>query len=144
MGTRAAFFVGNPQDTETRKWLGCIAYDGYPDQGIGETFSKVADETGFVAAVEKLKDRDDFCDPKKHGWPFPWADDLFLTDYVYAWFDGRVMLTSFYCGWISLADYMDPAKEDAYHLQAESLPHDTPAPTAWDRSGPDSIMILRA
>lgn len=146
MGTRAQFFVGNPEDVENRRWLGTTAWDGYPDGWIAP-LAKVMSEEGFVNAVKDLAgSRDDFCDPAKHGFPFPWTDDLFLTDYTYAWFDGRVMMTCYHRGWVELRAYLngDDASRGAYHNDVEQLSRNVPAPTStWDRSGPDSIVILR-
>ena len=146
MGTRAQFFVGNPQDLASRVWLGCIAFDGYPD-GDCSALAACSSEAEFREAIAKLAaERKDFCDPAMHGFPFPWTDDLFLTDCTYAWFDGAVRFTRFHQGWIGLAEYLTSDEvQDAYSEREEALPEDVPAPTAtWDRSGPDSIIIVSA
>ena len=146
MGTRTQFFTGDPQDLEGRKWLGTLAWDGYPDGDCG-VLAAAGTEEEFLAAVAGIKAaRRDFCDPAKHGFPFPWTDNLFLTDFTYAFFGGRTQVTNYARGWIGLADYLadGPARE-AYDGQEERLPEDVPAPTAaWDRSGPDSIIVTRA
>jgi hypothetical protein len=36
MGTRAQFFVGNPQDLEHREFLGTVAWDGRPNGDCGD------------------------------------------------------------------------------------------------------------
>ena len=147
MGTRASFFIGNPQDVAARKWLGCIAFDGYPD-GDCEALKSAATEQEFSDAVAVIaSNRDDFCDPAKHGFPFPWTGDLFLTDYTYAWFDGQPMMTCFHRGFVGMQAYEDMSEEDrdAFDEQSERLPSNVPASTAeWDRSAPDSIMVVTA
>lgn len=145
MGTRAQFFINDPQNLETRKWLGCIAFDGYPD-GDCRVLAECASEAAFIEAVGRLaKERDDFCDPAVHGFPFPWTSDLFLTDYTYAWMDGRVMMTCYHVGWIPLFDYLsqDKAAQKVYYDRGDTLPDNVVAPTKWDRSAPDSILIVR-
>ena len=151
MGTRAQFFVGNPQDVAGRKWLGTVAWDGYPDGDVGDTLEDVTTEEGFVIAVAGIAaERRDFCDPAKHGFPFPWHDDLFLTDCTYAFFDGRMQFTYFHSGWIDLAEYLKEGEEGeqvraAYNARrSDVLPSNVPAPTKYDPAGPDSIMIISA
>lgn len=144
MGTRASFFIGNPEHADNRTWLGCIAFDGYPD-GEVNLLAGADCKSDFAARVALLADaRDDWCDPAKHGFPFPWDDDLFLTDYTYAWFGGKVMMTSFHKGWIGLADYLSGTVEAkrAYQSRADTLPGNVPAPAQWDRKAPDSIIIV--
>lgn len=146
MGTRAQFFIGNPQDVENRKWLGCTAWDGYPD-GWVNLLQHATSEADFVRLVGDLtSERDDFCDPQKHGFPFPWVNDLFLTDYTYAWFNGKVMMTGYHTGWIEMREFMRTDNEEgrsSYYEQEDELPRDVPAPSGtWDQSAPDSIMIV--
>lgn len=144
MGTRAAFFVNDPQDLQSRRWLGCIAFDGYPDGDVSK-LAECKSENEFVTVIADLaKSRDDFCDPAVHGFPFPWSHDLFLTDYVYAWMSGRVMMTCFHRGWIALHDYLHQGTsvQDLYNDGADQLPSDVAAPAEYDRSAPDSIMII--
>ena len=141
MGTRAQFFIGNPSDVSTRQWLGCVAWDGYPDGDCGEALLGASTLNDFVAGVEKIAaKRDDFTNPTERSFPFPWKDDLYLTDVTYAFFDGRVQVTCFHAGWRDLTDNMD----DAWNTDAaDELPRDVPAPEAGDKSaGPDSIIIL--
>lgn len=144
MGTRAQFFVGDPEKLTERKWLGCVAWDGYPDSFPGLAPCKTEEE--FTAAVRAIAlTRDDFCDPAKHGFPFPWTKNLFLTDYTYALIGSHVLMTRFDRGWISLTDYLRDAKtRNSYDAgDLDSLPDNVPAPTEkWDRSAPDSIMII--
>ncbi|WP_332690025.1 hypothetical protein [Devosia sp.] len=145
MGTRAQFFIGNPMDLETREWLGCVAWDGYPDGDCGG-LAKASSEVGFRALVADLKaKRDDFCDPAERSFPFPWRNDLFLTDYTYALFDGAVQMTCFHRGFIPLSEYLKgEAVANAYHDGAERLPSNVPAPVSALPPGPDSIIVISA
>jgi hypothetical protein len=138
MGTRAAFFVGNPQDLEKREWLGCIAFDGYP-AGL-EELATVKTEQDFRDFVGSLESRGDFATPKR-GWPFPWEDDVFVTDYTYAFFDEALRLTCFHRGWLTWEEEMKHQEEES-DIE-DSLPTNIPAPKPYDRSQPDSIIIIR-
>lgn len=141
MGTRASFFIGNPSDTVNRDWLGCIAWDGYPS-GDCKALAGATSPEDFIARVESIcRTRDDYCDPTKHSFPFPWSDDLYLTDYTYAFFDGRVQVTCYHAGWRDMAEDMSDAwRDDA----ANELPSNVPAPEGRGPKGPDSIMIISA
>lgn len=146
MGTRAQFFIGNPQDLENREWLGTIAWDGYPEGECG-SLVKASSEVGFRALVAHMRDtRDDFCDPARRSFPFPWQDDLFLTDWTYALFDGAVQATCYHRGFVPLADYMASEEfREAYHSGPEALPKNVQAPGDDDKPrGPDSILIISA
>lgn len=145
MGTRAQFFIGNPQSPDA-KWLGCVAFDGYPDGDIGEALRLVTSEDEFRAAIQAIKtDRDDFCDPAERRFPFPWRDDLFLTDFTYAFFDNQVMATCFHHGWRLLKSF---ETEDGPY--PEDAPDELPSNVlfrfddATNPPGPDSIMIIAA
>lgn len=144
MGTRAQFFIGNPQDLEGRVWLGCVAWDGYPDGDIGDALKECASEAQFREAIATIAERrDDFCDPATRSFPFPWKDDLYLTDCTYAWFDGAVQFTYFHRGFVELADYLaNKSTREAYDEGPEMLPGNVAAPTSDKPRGPDSIMIL--
>lgn len=143
MGTRAQFFIGNPQGVENREWLGCVAWDGYTDGDCGETLRNVTSPEAFRDAVEKIKaKREDFTDPREHSFPFPWRDDLFLTDVTYAWFDDAVRATCYHSGWRLLEAFFDKDKEPYDEGAADELPSNVPAPTGSGPAGPDSIMIL--
>ncbi len=54
MGTRAQFFIGNPSDLASRVWLGCVAFDGYPDGDCGEALVKAKSQEDFTAAVARI------------------------------------------------------------------------------------------
>lgn len=138
MGTRAAFWAGDPRNLKARRWLGCIAWDGYPE-GLPE-LADVTTEEAFLAAVESYKEkRDDFADPAKGGWPFPWADDIFLTDYTYAWIEGRLVVASYHTGFVQ---WEEATAEDFEWPGKDCLPSNVPAASGWDRGQPDSIMLI--
>ena len=136
MGTRAAFWAGNPQELETRTWLGCIAFDGYPDNPLFNKLPLIQSPNDFSDWVaEFLSEMSDFSSPTK-GWPFPWAYDIFLTDFTYAFFDNRVNVTSFHHGWKAFSPDME------FDEERDDLPENVPAPKGYDRTQPDSIIVI--
>lgn len=139
MGTRASFWVGNPSDLQKREWLGCVAWDGYPE-GI-EGLAAVKSESDFRELVKEQSKRKDFASPSG-GWPYPWTDDIYLTDYTYAWFDGQMQLTAFHQGFMSLAEYEKESKSESEEERRDTLPGNVPAPAAYNPKQPDSIMIF--
>ena len=107
MGTRADFYDGIGAKA---KWLGSIAWDGYP-AGLsgGDVAAKDLKEIPLLqvktpqafrkAVKEFLAKRGDATLPKQ-GWPWPW-DDSRTTDYAYA-FDpkrGKVVASCFGSSW---------------------------------------------
>ncbi len=144
MGTRAAFWIGDPRDTDNCEWLGCVALDGYM-----ESFPELTDvdtPEAFREQVMSILDiRDDAAIAGKHGWPFPWTDDVFLTDTTFAFFDDATQVTSFHRGFVRLDDWLSYNEEEkiAYYDAGDTLPSDTAIASEWDRAAPDSIMILR-
>lgn len=142
MGTRAQFFIGNPSDVANRDWLGCTAWDGYPDGYCGKAFANVETAEQFMAAVDGLKTRDDFCDPMNNSFPFPWRNDLYLTDYTYAFFDGRMQVTCYHGGWRDLRAVLAADDDAEVYDGPDELPGNVPAPDAKGPAGPDSIIII--
>jgi len=146
MGTRASFFIGDPQDVENRIWLVCVAYDGYPEKpGLGKFFEGVTTVEGFREAVEAIADdREDYTNPETHSFPFPWKDNLFLTDYTYAFMNGAVYVTSFWREFVKLPHLLCASDEqrEAWFTNAYVLPQDVPAPESSKPPGPDSILML--
>lgn len=146
MGTRAAFWVGDPANLDSREWLGCIAWDGHPENF--KDFTTATTERGWRQRVRNLAaKRNDFVHPAR-GWPFPWADDIFLTDVTYAFFDGTVHVCWFHKPFQTIVDYFAPRPETNEEEEEEEELDDprhkkVPAPAAYDRTQPDSIMILR-
>ena len=138
MGTRAAFWIGNPIDLVNREWLGCVAWDGHPHNF--EQLSLVSSEKEFREAVDEIANaRNDFAYPDK-GWPFPWDDDIFLTDVTYAFFDGATNVCWFYKPFKTLDDYLCSEEEEM--IPDDSAHHYVPAPKTYDLSQPDSIMFV--
>lgn len=141
MGTRAAFWVGDPADPENREWLGCIAWDGYPS--ALEWLEKCSTEREFRDAVKKSAMRHDFAAPDHGGWPFPWADDVFLTDYTYAFFGGAVQVCRYHRPFMPLADYLARNEDEDGERSDDPRHLKIPAPAPYDQAQPDSIMIIR-
>lgn len=137
MGTRASFWIGNPVDLENREWLGCIAWDGHPDNF--EELANVTTRDEFHRWIDVLKCREDFAHPQG-GWPFPWDGNIFLTDVTYAFFDDTVNVCAFYSEFVSLRGLLNsevefPDSDDQDHI-------DVPAPSKYNSAQPDSIHIL--
>lgn len=147
MGTRAAFFIGDFRDVEKREWLGCIAWDGYPD-GVPGIVAATSEQT-FRDAVAELSTRDDFA-PPTGPFPFPWMDDLCLTDCTYCWHEGEVWC-EYDRRFVPLARTLgadiDDEGDARDKLKADFPVRDCmdiPAPgKPYDGTAPDSIMILR-
>lgn len=133
MGTRASFWIGDPRDVENRQWLGCKAWDGYPDNKDFAPFSKCSREQ-FWECVKSVID----ATPDK-GWPYPWSDNIFLTDFTYAFFDDKVMVACYRTGFYPFDDVI---KKDYEWPEKRNLPSDIPAPAAYDPTQPDSIMVM--
>lgn len=136
MGTRAAFWLGDPRDLEHREWLGCVAWDGHEWEN-DDLWALITTEAQFRDAVSVVKEaRDDFADPARGGWPSPWVDDIFLTDYTSAFFDGAVRCAVFHSPFVKVAERLpDDDVDDPSMANA-------PGPsTEWDRSQPDSIIV---
>lgn len=144
MGTRAQFFIGNPCDVEKRKWLGCVAWDGYPDGDLN-SLKDCTDEQSFIETLSSImENRSDFCDPNKHDFPFPWLDDVFLTDCTYAFYDGKVIFNSFHNKPVEMKAYMNMSDEEL-DLIKDVLPRNIKASrNIGKEKGPDSIMIISA
>lgn len=140
MGTRAAFWKGDPRNLEDREWLGCIAFDGYPDgDKVGDVLAAKSLEE-FLAAVQALANtEDDFSHPSG-GWPFPWSDDVFLTDFTYAWFDNAVQASCYHHGFVA-AD--KAVGEDPWPEHDDPTCCKVPSGKEYDTSQPDSIIIMR-
>lgn len=139
MGTRASFWIGDPRDLEHREWLGCVAWDGY-EWCEDNDWSRISTEVEFRSAIAIVKEeRDDFADPMRGGWPFPWVDDIFLTDVTYAFFNGAVWYTWFYAPFVEVGEEQPEDHPDDPSMRG------VPSPSAeWDRSQPDSILVFSA
>lgn len=101
MGTRADFYIGRG---EKAKWLGSIAWDGYPG-GILPELLKSESVKDYRTNLKKFfRDRNDVTLPK-NGWSWPWLDSN-TTDYAYAFDKGKVWASGFGREWF------DPLKEE--------------------------------
>ena len=101
MGSLADFYVGRGKKAE---WLGSIAYDGYPD-GNPEPILTADNEASYRQRVMAVIAGTDSGTFPEQGWPWPY-DDSVLTDYAYAFEDGKVWISCFGCAW-----YDDPQLE---------------------------------
>lgn len=140
MGTRAAFWVGDPRNIETRQWLGCKALDGGP--GSLPELDTVESVEGFLCAVQAIAEKSKryFAFPSADDWPYPWDRDIFLTDYNYAFFDDQVQVAHYHSGFIPWSRLNDRNPFESVH---DTLPGNVPAPKPYDPGQPDSIMIVR-
>ena len=103
MGTRAAFFIGDPCDFENREYIGSFHWDGHAECVL-EELGVVKSPEEFIDSLSKeIACRDDWC-PATSGWPYPWKDDLFLTDMVYAFFNDKMWYTDGYHDWVELTE----------------------------------------
>jgi len=113
MGTRADFYVGRGENAE---WLGSIAWDGYPER-IPNTILAQHNEAVYRLEVGLfLGDRNDATLPEM-GWPWPWKDSK-ITDYAYAFDNGKVYAASFGYEWFVANE---PEPEHEYHDQKECV-----------------------
>jgi hypothetical protein len=137
MGTRASFWIGDPRDLNNRTWLGCVAWDGYPEGDI-ETLKDAKSPEEFAGMIGSLAQRrDDFTSPIDSGWPFPWDGDVFLTDYTYAWIDGGIQIAHYHSGFFTWPEWEKQQERD------DALPDDVPAPAKYDpEHGKDSLILL--
>jgi len=98
MGTRASFWIGDPRDLETRKWLGCIHADGFVETQVrkglptGECGAERF-ESWVISAHSRCRI---FTSPEEGVWPYSWDHDIFLTDRTYFWKDDRIYVVCFH------------------------------------------------
>lgn len=134
MGTRASFWIGDPRKIKNRKWIGCIKWDGEPDGNI-EVLKEAKTEDEFIDIINNIySNRDDFAHPDK-GWPYPWDDDIFLTDYTCAFFDNEIKIAYFHRGFFPFSEIFKIDGED-------NLPDNIPAPMPYNSEQPGSILLM--
>lgn len=115
MGTRADFWLGT--DPKTMKWMGSIAWDGYPE-GIELAALEAEDRQSYQKAVnDMLFARDDATYPGD-GWPWPWKDSR-MTDYAYAFDRGRVLCSHFGSPWQIAMEFETDTGDDEDHDRVE-------------------------
>lgn len=97
MGTRADFYLG--RNPEKMKWLGSIAYDGYPEGWPRDIiYSKTEEE--YLKHLKKIQKSRSFTEPSQ-GWPWPWEDSG-TTDFSYAFDDEKVYMSAFGRRWLPI------------------------------------------
>ncbi|HET6610148.1 MAG TPA: hypothetical protein VFG62_26020 [Rhodopila sp.] len=145
MGTRAQFFIGDPQDIQGRVWLGTVGWDGYPDGDMAPLADCSTEQRFREVLNDIVSKRRDYCDPNTNDFPFPWKDDLFLTDCTYAFRDGAVYFNYFHSRPMPMAEYLGMTEEqlEAYREGGDFLPRNVLAPlNVGAPPGPDSIMFI--
>lgn len=110
MGTRADFYIGKGKEA---KWVGSIAWDGYPEGIDREILSSKTEEEYMSTVSSFLSNREDATLPEQ-GWPWPWTNSL-TTDFSY-WFFNDMVYAS--CFGRALYDPLAPLPED-YDEDAE-------------------------
>ncbi len=94
MGTRSDYWIGRGLEAE---WLGSLGWDGHPES-VDPAVLKATDEQSFRAAVKSMLTESDDGTTPEMGWAWPWADSC-LTDYAYAFDNGRVWASCFGHTW---------------------------------------------
>lgn len=90
MGTRADFYAN---DNGTPRWLGSIAYDGYPKSGNPDVYKlhDASSQEDWIARVGVMLNKEDHATRPEQGWPWPWSDS-WTSDYAYTWVEGVGMV----------------------------------------------------
>lgn len=146
MGTRALYFIDDPTEIDDEgftkaEWAGAIAWDGYPD---GFDWPEITTEEQFRDWISKeIATRDDYASPDG-GFPFPWADKIFLTDFTYYFADGAVRVVEAAGATISEAMSDDFDWEGCQPKATSDTPAKIRGKEDWDRGQPDSIITISA
>lgn len=93
MGTRADFYVGRGL---TAEWLGSVAYDGDPRSWRPRLMA--TDEADYRMRVSRELALIESATFPSQGWPWAWNDSR-LTDYSYAWDEGRLWCSNYGGAW---------------------------------------------
>ena len=147
MGTRADFYVGRGLNAE---WIGSIAYDGYPfderrrngagkqwEGGVKQDVLVATDEASYREAVTRcLKVKSNEGTMPAQGWPWSW-NTSHLTDYAYAFDEGRVWMSVFGSEWRDpvYPDDDDDDNENGSALFPNMSSRSNVAPPGQERSG---------
>lgn len=99
MPNRADFYVGRGVNSV---WLGSIGKHGSPDQLPDAIKNAIHEEEYALAAIKMIEGRKDGTLPKM-GWPWVWTNSL-LTNYTYAFDEGKVWGTRFGYAWSDTFD----------------------------------------
>jgi hypothetical protein len=124
MGTRADFYVGNGKEA---KWIGSIAWDGYPDAIANDVLNAKSDAAFVDALGAFLSARNDATFPE-NGWPWPWNDSA-TTDFAYAFFAGGVKASCFGGFWFDpghSATIKDDEEREQYEENGIGIKPDFP------------------
>jgi hypothetical protein len=95
------------------------------------------------------------------GWPYPWADDIFLTDFTYAFLDGKSQFWPDYgpprllssdievsAAWDAFYNDEGPEPEDDYigsnHPKRDPGTINCPAPEPYTRTTKDGFLRIRS
>lgn len=135
MGTRADFYVGTGAKAE---WIGSMAWDGYPDGRPSEVIKATTAED-FRREVGVLSLNEDFTTPEQ-GWPWPWKNSH-LTDYSYAYEDGKVWATCFGYDWF---DPLQPQPEQEETEEKKTIFPEMTGYSAKAGSARSGIMVISA
>jgi hypothetical protein len=103
---------------------------GHPAMALVAPLARAGNQKEFEDILGRLAVREEWCSPVKTGFSFPWKHDLFASDYTYAFFGGRTMITEFHQGWMGLPEYlaMDDGASQAYSTRLPRLPQNVEAP----------------
>lgn len=109
MGTRADFYTREKDGK--MKWLGSIAWDGYPD-GIPESILKTRTKSTYTRLVNKFINGEDSGTKPEDGWPWPWNDSN-TTDYAYIFEkDKKVYSSNYGSKWFNP---LNPPEDDEFY-----------------------------
>lgn len=101
MGTRADFYIGG-RYTKKMKWLGSIAWDGYPER-IPDGIKNATTAQDYLHNLRGFSlVRDDWTPPEQ-GWPWPWENSD-TTDFAYIFDGGKVWASNFGSPWFYADD----------------------------------------
>ena len=135
MGTRADFYVGRGQNAE---WLGSVGVDGYPDGELSVLGGATSEESYRGAVKELIDSFGEYATSPDQGWPWPWRDSN-LTDYAYAFEDGRVLVSTFGSPWFLIGDE-EPDEEGTRQDYPDMTSRMAVAEAGTKRSG---IIVFR-
>lgn len=136
MGTRADFYIGRGEEA---KWIGSVAWDGFPDSVGADLLSATTEEEYLAVFNSTIAKRKDFTDPVQ-GWPWPWEDSQ-TTDYSFAFDQNKVWATCFGYFWF---DPSDKDAEDREQSHKETKFPNMKAIQNVATDGRSGLLIMRA
>lgn len=85
--SRASFWIGDPSIISERQYLGCIGFNGNPEDEDLLELQIIKTPQEFIDFVTKvLVPRKDYS-PPENGWPFSHFEN---TGYTYIFMDGKI------------------------------------------------------